>query len=803
MTNQSNNVVWLESCNLTDSGLVGGKNASLGEMIWSPSLEEVNVPPGFAVTTKAYKRFIEINDLGPLIEEIDTRLRKRAISISKAGIQIRRAILSGNWQEEVVLEIGRYYRELSERCNQTEADVAVRSSATAEDQKDASFAGQFESFLNVRGNDALLDACRRCYASLFSDRAISYRIAKGFDHVNAAMAVGIQQMVRADKGCSGVIISNDPETGFNKFAVVSATWGLGENVGQATTEPDEFVVFKPFLDDAKLDPIIGKLLGRKAQKLIYGREEYATRNVPASKSERSTYALPDVEVLALSRLACKLEHHFGRPIDIEWAKDGVSDETFIVQVRSQTARTDCDATVLKEHRFNKKGPVLAQGSNVGVGVASGTVCMIGGPDEFEHFIDGSILVAANTDPDWVPVIMRSAGVVTDHGGRTSHAAIVSRELKIPAVVGTGDGTNRMQTGQKVTVSCAESDTGFVYDGIADIEVTDIELDKMLETDTDVLLDIADPAAALRWWPLPAEGVGLAATEHVMRDHIMAHPMALAHFDMLQSEEDRRKISELTQAYSEKSNYFVEGLGRSMAKVAAAFFPKPVFVRYSDFTDNSAADLIGGSAFEPPQSNPLIGLRGPSRYCSPSYREGFELECRAIRYLRETIGFKNVGVTVPFCRTVVEADETLGIMADAGLERGSDGLQVQIMCQIPANIALVKDFAERFDRILLGYDDFAQLVTGTDMHCDALSGKFDEDNVVVKMMIAEFIREAHKADIPIGLCGLRPSADPEFVKFLSDCDIDWVTVKPESFVQVKKSIANEEVQRDIANASARR
>ncbi|HXW41518.1 MAG TPA: phosphoenolpyruvate synthase [Xanthobacteraceae bacterium] len=788
-------VMWFEDLARGDVPLVGGKNASLGEMLRHLSKQGVRVPAGFATTADAYWRFVEANKLRETIAaSLDDFARGRT-PLAEAGAAIRCAFLRGAWPADVAESITASYRELCRRSGKPDADVAVRSSATAEDLPDASFAGQQETFLNIRGVPALLDGCRRCFASLFTDRAISYRQAKGFDHLKVALSIGVQDMVRSDLGGAGVMFSIDTETGFDKVVVINAAWGLGENVVQGTVDPDEYQVYKPLLSDASLTPIIEKSIGEKAQKMIYARDgDRPTRNVPTSKAERSAFVLDDREILMLARSACAIESHYGCPMDMEWAKDGESGELFVVQARPETVQSRRQASAFKSYRVKSKGRTLATGLSIGEAVATGRVCLIESPRDIGRFVDGAILVARTTDPDWVPIMRRAAAIVTDHGGRTSHAAIVSRELGLPAVVGTGNATAVLHDEQDVTVSCAEGDQGFIYEGFADFEAEELDLAHIPKTRTQVMLNLANPAAAFRWWRIPADGVGLARMEFVVSNHIKIHPMALVRYDTLADENAKRIIAELTEGYPQKTDYFVERLARGLARIAAAYHPRPVIVRMSDFKTNEYANLIGGAAFEPREENPMLGFRGASRYYSPRYREGFALECRAIRRLREEFGFRNVIVMIPFCRSTKEADQVLAVMAENGLKRGERGLQVYVMCEIPSNVILAKTFAERFDGFSIGSNDLTQLTLGVDRDSEGLAALFDEQDEAVKWMIENVIREAHKAGAKVGLCGQAPSDHPEFAEFLVRCGIDSISVSPDSFIAVKRRVAATETSK---------
>lgn len=772
-----------------DVARVGGKNASLGEMVRTLGDRGVRVPPGFATTADAYWQFVEANGLRSLISDRLGELAQGKATLAETGAAVRAAFLKGDWPEAIADEIKDAYDALCQRIGANQADVAVRSSATAEDLPDASFAGQQETFLNIRGHAQLLDACRRCFASLFTDRAISYRQAKGFDHLQVALSVGVQQMVRSDLAGSGVMFSIDTETGFDKVVLINAAWGLGETVVQGAVDPDEYQVFKPLLDDPSLAPIVHKKLGEKAIKMIYAQGgERPTRTVPTSQAERQAYVLGDDDILQLARWAQTIERHYGQPMDMEWAKDGHSGDLFIVQARPETVQSRLEAGLQRAYRITSKGRVLTTGLSIGEAVVAGPVCLIHDPSEIERFVDGAVLVTSTTDPDWVPIMKRAAAIVTDHGGRTSHAAIVSRELGLPAIVGTGDGTHVLHDEQEVTVSCAEGEEGFVYEGAAEYEVEELSLDDIPPTRTQVMLNLANPAAAFRWWRLPADGVGLARMEFVVSNHVKVHPMALVHFDTLADADAKAAIAELTRGYDSKTEYFVDRLARGLARIAAALHPAPVIVRMSDFKTNEYANLIGGEAFEPKEENPMLGFRGASRYYSPRYRAGFALECQAIRRLREDMGFTNVVVMIPFCRSIKEADRVLAVMTENGLERGAKGLQVYVMCEIPSNVILARAFAERFDGFSIGSNDLTQLTLGVDRDSEELAELFDEQDEAVKWMIRSVIEEAHKAGAKVGLCGQAPSDHPEFAGFLVECSIDSMSVSPDSFIAVKQHVA---------------
>ena len=792
MRDDGRTVIWFEELTRRDVPLVGGKNASLGEMVRELGSRGIRVPDGFATVADAYRAYLGANGLDGLVARTMDALDAGRTDLHTAGRRIRAAIAGGEWPEDLRAEIAAAYAELSERSGQPDVPVAVRSSATAEDLPDASFAGQQETFLNIRGEAAVLDHCRRCFASLFTDRAISYRKLKGFDHMQVALSVGIQRMVRSDIGGSGVMFSIDTETGFDKVVLISAAWGLGENVVQGTVTPDEHRVFKPFLGRPGLTPIIARDLGAKEVKMILDdRPGRPTRNVPTSKAERAAFVLSDAEVLELAQAARTIEDHYGVAMDMEWARDGLSNEIFIVQARPETVQSRVEAGALKSYTVTGAGRPLVRGLSVGEAAAAGRVCLIEDVSEIDRFVDGAILVTSTTDPDWVPIMKRAAAIVTDHGGRTSHAAIVSRELGLPAIVGTGDATHVLHDEQEVTVNCSGGAEGIVHDGIAHVEVTDLALTDLPETNTKVMLNLANPGAAARWWRMPSAGVGLARMEFVINNAIRAHPLALLHFDTLADADARAEIAELTRGYPDKAEFFVEKLAMGLGQICAPSYPDPVIIRMSDFKTNEYAQLLGGRAFEPHEENPMIGWRGASRYYNPAYAPGFALECRAIKRLREDMGFDNAVVMIPFCRTPDEADRVLAAMAENGLTRGENGLQVYVMCEIPANVILAGDFARRFDGFSIGSNDLTQLTLGVDRDSEALAALFDESNPAVRWMIETVIAKAHGAGARVGFCGQAPSNDPAYARFLVEAGIDTISVTPDSFRAVRQNVAEAE------------
>ena len=793
---------WFDELTAGDVAQVGGKNASLGEMVRSLKSEGVYVPDGFATTATAYREYVAVNGIEAGLRERLGAMNSGAASLHETGTAIRRLFLDGEFPEPIAEAIRTSYRELSRRSGRDEAAVAVRSSATAEDLPDASFAGQQETFLNVRGERALLEACRRCYASLFTDRAISYRETKGFDHLQVALSIGIQQMVRADKAGSGVMFSIDTETGFPGVVVISAAWGLGENVVQGAVNPDKYLAFKPALDEARFRPIIEKTLGEKEKKMVYAEGGSGrTKNLDTTRRERESFVLADEEILQLSRWAVVIEKHYGRPMDMEWAKDGETGELAIVQARPETVQSSKGSAPLKVYRLKEKGKRLVSGAAVGQAIATGLVCVIKTAEEIDRFRPGAILVTEITDPDWVPIMKQAAGIITDHGGTTSHAAIVGRELGVPAIVGTGHATEILRDGQEITLSCAEGDQGHVYEGKLAFEATEVDLSQLPETRTTMMVNIASPGAAFQWWRLPAKGVGLARMEFIINNIIKVHPMALVHPDRVEDRQAARQIEELTRGYRDPRDYFVEQLARGIAKIAAPFHPHPVIVRLSDFKTNEYAHLIGGAAFEPKEENPMLGWRGASRYYVERYREGFALECRALRKVRDEIGLPNVIVMVPFCRTPEEADRVLAVMAEYGLRRGENGLQVYMMCEIPSNVILAEEFATRFDGFSIGSNDLTQLILGVDRDSGDLAPLFDERSEAVKRAIREAIGKAHAAGIKIGICGQAPSNYPDFAAFLVEEGIDSISLNPDSFVATVRHVA--EVEKQQAPASRRK
>jgi pyruvate, water dikinase len=785
-------VRWFEELSSADVALVGGKNASLGEMIRSLSASGVRVPTGFATTAQAYWHFLDANNLRGDIGERITAWQQGA-DLAETGAAIRQLVRAAELPPGLIREITDAYRLLAARLGRVDPAVAVRSSATAEDLPEASFAGQQESFLNISGEPGLLDACRRCYASLFTDRAISYREQHGFDHLRVALSIGVQEMVRSDLAGAGVMFSLDTESGFPRVVLINAAWGLGESVVAGAVDPDEYVVFKPLLAEAGVTPVLSKQVGGKQSKIVYGApgaEPTTTR--PTTEAEQASFVLDDREICLLARWACAIEEHYGCPMDMEWAKSGARDahpgELAVVQARPETVQARKEASTLRSYRLTDRGRRLASGLAIGDAIATGKVCTLHSAAEIDRFPDGAVLVTGATDPDWEPMMKRAAAIVTDHGGRTSHAAIVSRELGVAAVVGTRTGTTVLADGAEITVCCAEGEQGQVYEGALGYDERDIGLDDIPATVTKVMLNVADPAAAFRWWRLPADGVGLARMEFVINNHIRIHPMALAGFDQLTDTGTRQRIDELTRGYADRTEFFVDRLAQGVARIAAAWWPSPVIVRTSDFKTNEYGKLIGGAVFEPAEDNPMLGWRGASRYYSAGYRQGFGLECRALRRVRNDMGLTNTIVMIPFCRTLGEADRVLDAMAEHGLRRGEHGLQVYVMVEIPSNVVLAEDFADRFDGFSIGSNDLTQLTLGVDRDSEHLAGLFDERDPAVVGSIRAVIDAAHRKQRKVGICGQRPSDDPDFARLLVQAGIDSVSVTPDSFLAVKGHIA---------------
>jgi pyruvate,water dikinase len=778
---------------IDDIPSVGGKNASLGEMYRELTPKGVKVPDGFAVTAVAYWDFLEQSGLNRRLREILRGLDTRDVdNLRDRGRRAREAILDAALPAAVERAIVAAYERLSAGSDRP-LDVAVRSSATAEDLPDASFAGQQETYLNVQGSQVLLETCKRSFASLFTDRAISYRVDKGFDQFKVGLSIGIQRMVRSDLAASGVMFSIDTETGFPDAILINASYGLGENVVQGSVNPDEYYVFKPTLKKG-FRPILQKMVGTKEFKLVYdvggGR---MTRNVPVPLEERARFAIGDDEILQLARWACLIEDHYsakrGRPspMDMEWAKDGRTGELFIVQARPETVQSQKKANTLDVYRLKSRGRVLVSGRSVGDKIGQGPVRVIKRVQDLHTFRDGEVLVTDKTDPDWEPTMKKAAAIVTNRGGRTCHAAIVSRELGLPAVVGTERGTDVIRDGQNVTVSGAEGDTGFVYDGLLDFDVERRDLRELERPETHIMMNVGNPEEAFRLSFLPNDGVGLAREEFIISTYIKAHPLALLDYDRLDNPSEKAEIDQLTAGYDDKPGFFVDKLAQGVAMIGAAFYPKDVIVRLSDFKTNEYANLVGGRRYEPTEENPMLGFRGASRYYDPRYRDGFALECRAMKKVRDEMGLTNVKLMVPFCRTVEEGRRVMAEMEKHGLKRGDNGLEVYVMCEIPSNVILAAEFAEIFDGFSIGSNDLTQLVLGVDRDSEIVAHIFDERNEAVRKMIAEVIRVVRAKGRKIGICGQAPSDYPEFARFLVEQGINSISLNPDAVLRTTLSV----------------
>ncbi|MBW3005117.1 phosphoenolpyruvate synthase [Candidatus Woesearchaeota archaeon] len=781
---------------MKDVGLVGGKNASLGEMYQELTKKKISIPYGFAVTAYAYRYLLEKAGVEDHIKQVLKGLNVKDMrNLSTRGHKIREIIRNCEFPEELRQEIVDAYHKLSKKYKTNNTDVAVRSSATAEDLPEASFAGQQETYLNIHGEEALLNACRNCFASLFTNRAIAYRAEKGFDHFQVYLSIGVQKMVRSDLASSGVMFTLDTETGFDNVVFITAIWGLGENIVQGAVNPDEFHVFDVTLKKG-YKPIITKTLGDKSLTMIYSEGLKPTKNIPTPKEKQKQFCITDDEVLQLAKWACTIEDHYSAkkkrwtPMDIEWAKDGKTGQLFIVQARPETVQSQKNKQVLEEYSLKQKGEIITTGKSVGSKIASGVATVIKDVSEIEKFKPGQILVTEMTDPDWVPIMRQAGAIVTDKGGRTCHAAIVSRELGIPCVVGTMNGTSKIKNGQKITISCAEGDAGKVYSGLLKYEVKKINIKKFPKTKTKVMMNLGNPDEAFELSFIPNSGVGLAREEFIINSYIKIHPMALIEYKKLPADV-KKQIDELTQGYKDKTAFFVEQLARGVGIIAAAFYPKDVIVRMSDFKSNEYANLIGGHLYEPKEENPMIGWRGASRYYNPKYAPAFALECKALKKVRDEFGLTNLKVMMPFCRTVEEGKKVIAEMKKNGLVQGKNGLQVYVMCEIPSNVVLADEFSKVFDGFSIGTNDLTQLTLGLDRDSALVADLYDERNMAVENLVHYVIDKAKKNKRKIGLCGDAPSTYPEFAQFLVECGIDSISLSPDAVVKTTLAIAQME------------
>jgi pyruvate,water dikinase len=767
---------------LGDVPVVGGKNASLGEMISNLSQYGIHVPDGFATTADAYRSFLRENDLeealSNCLSELDTKSFANLDSVAERAQSL---ILNAKMPDELRRNFALAYKELCDQYDR-EVDVAVRSSATAEDLPNASFAGQHESYLNRHGGDDVLLAVQQCYASLFGARAIKYRIDNGFEHLKVALSAGVQIMVRSDLASSGIAFTLDPQSGFRNVVAISATFGLGENIVQGTINPDEYIVFKPTLK-ANKQAIISKKLGSKAKTLIYKENKTGetTVNVDTPDEKRIRWAISDSEIEQIARWAVIIEDHYKAPMDIEWAKDGITETLFIVQARPETVHSAKNPYQRTEYELTNRGEVLAKGSAVGSQIASGIARVILSSANANKLQPGEILVTTSTNPDWDPILKKAAAIVTDKGGRTSHAAIVAREVGAVAVVGTGNATTSIQSGDLITVSCSEGAVGYIYKGKADWKEHTIDLKVIERPKTKAMLILGDPDKAFDLSFYPNDGIGLMRLEFIINTAIRIHPMALVTFSALLDEKAKAEIAALTVNYENKEQYFIDKLSEAVATIGAAFYPKDVIVRMSDFKTNEYANLIGGNAFEPKEENPMLGFRGASRYYNDRYREGFRLECLAMKKVREEMGLTNIKLMIPFCRTVDEGKKVIALMKGYGLNQGNEGLEIYVMAEIPSNVILAKEFAQIFDGFSIGSNDLTQLTLGLDRDSSIISELFDENNPAVKNLISSVISTAKAQGRKIGLCGQAPSDYPEFAKFLIECGIDSISYNADALL----------------------
>jgi len=785
---------------MSDVPSVGGKNASLGEMYRNLSAQGVRVPNGFAVTAQAYRHVLEqAQALGPLHEALDGLKADDMEDLARRGRRAREIIYGAALPEDLKAEILDGYRELRAQYGE-DLSLAVRSSATAEDLPTASFAGQQDSFLNVRGEEQLLDACRRCFASLFTDRSIHYRIDQGFDHFKVYLSIGIMKMVRSDLAASGIMFSLDTETGFRDVVLISAAYGLGENIVQGALDPDEFMVFKPtFAAGARA--VLRRTLGSKALKMVYvqGGTREATRNVPTSAAERARFCITDAEALALTDYAMKIERHYSdraghpQPMDMEWAKDGLDQQLYVVQARPETVASNQSRAYLEEFTLSGQGEVLVTGRSVGTRIGSGKAHVIENATHIGEFRTGEVLVTDNTTPDWEPIMKRAAAIVTNRGGRTCHAAIVAREFGIPAVIGCENATERLHDADTVTVSCAEGDVGKVYRGALPFDVHRIDLTELKRPRTQIMLILGNPELAFQLSFLPNDGVGLARMEFVITEYIKAHPMALLHPERVEDAKERAALAELTRQYPTPAEYFIQRLAEGVGTIAAAFYPKPVIVRMSDFKTNEYAGLLGGRWFEPQEANPMLGFRGASRYTHPAYAEGFALECAAMKRARETMGLSNIKLMIPFCRRLEEGAQVVQRMRELGLERGKQGLEIYVMCEIPNNVLLIDEFSQIFDGFSIGSNDLTQLTLGVDRDSATVAFDFDERDPGVKRIIASAIQGCQRNQRHSGLCGQAPSDFPEIAEYLVRLGIDSISLNPDVVVKTTALVLDIEAQ----------
>jgi len=798
-------VRWFAEVGLSDVGLVGGKVASLGEMIRELTSLGIKVPDGFAITAEGYRHFIAKAGIGERIRELLSGIAEDDMqALVSRSAELRQLIVSADLPSEIASEAASAYQELSQRFGMPETDVAVRSSATAEDLPGASFAGQQDTYLNVRGEQALLESVKRCFASLFTARAISYRTHMGFDHLDVALSVGVQKMVRSDKASSGVLFTLDTESGHRGVVLVTSSYGLGEAIVQGQVVPDQFYVHKDTLREG-YRPLVWRSIGSKEQRMVYGASGTVLEPVPAGL--RATTSLTDSEVLQLAQWAMRIEEHYSRergsdsPMDIEWGKDGETGQLFVLQARPETVHSNRKGTSLRLYRLIGQGEQLAQGLAVGEGIAVGTARVIRSAAQFDQFKPGEILITENTDPDWEPIMKRAAGIVTERGGRTSHAAIVARELGIPAVVGTGNATARVESGASITLSCAEGEQGRIYRGALEYEVDEVDRGQFARPRTQMMLNVGNPEQAFQTAMLPNDGVGLARMEFIFASWVKVHPLALTRYAQLDPQ-TRGQVDEITRGYQDKTEYFVDKLAQGIGTICAAFHPKPVILRLSDFKSNEYATLLGGKQFEPVEENPMIGWRGASRYYHPNYKEGFMLELRAVRRVREEFGLKNLKLMVPFCRTLDEGRKVIEVLREGGLVQGKDGLEVYVMAELPSNVFLADQYADIFDGFSIGSNDLTQLVLGVDRDSSLVAALFNERNSAVLQACARIIDAARRKGRKVGICGQAPSDFPDFAAFLVEQGIDSISLIPDSLLKTSERVLQAEQQPRAARPSRR-
>jgi pyruvate,water dikinase len=788
---------WFEDLQIEDVPSVGGKNASLGEMIRNLGEKGVNVPSGFAVTAYAYKYTVEKAGIDKKIKEILSDLNTHDVNnLAERGQKIRELIKNTPLPPDLEEDIRKHYREMENRYGKN-VDVAVRSSATAEDLPDASFAGQQETYLNVRGENELIERVRDCFASLFTNRAISYREDKGFDHFDVLLSVGVQKMVRSDLASAGVMFSIDTESGFKNAVYLTGAYGLGENVVQGAVNPDQFYIFKPTLKEG-FKPILEKKIGSKEKRMIYG--EKGTIQQDVTDEDKRKFVISEDEIITLAKWANIIEDHYKKPMDIEWAKDGETGELFIVQARPETVHSQKDMATLNTYVLEEKGKILVQGEAVGSMIGQGEVNVIEHSKDIGEFQKGQVLVTDMTDPDWEPIMKIAGAIVTNRGGRTCHAAIISRELGIPCVIGTGNGTSSISHGANVTVDCSEG-VGRIYDGLLKFRKDELKLDQIPDTKTQIMMNVGVPEKAFQQGQIPNNGVGLAREEFIINSHIGIHPLALLEYEELKKKastdpkiaEVIKQIDEKSVGYDNKVEFFVDTLARGIAKIAAGFYPNDVIVRMSDFKTNEYANLIGGYMYEPKEHNPMIGWRGASRYYDEKFKPAFGLECEALKKARNEMGLTNIKPMIPFCRTPDEGRKVIEIMKEYGLKQGENGLEIYVMCEIPSNVIVADQFADLFDGFSIGSNDLTQLSLGLDRDSDLVAHIFDERNETVKRLVASVIDTAHKHEPrrKVGICGQAPSDFPEFAEFLVECGIDSISLNPDTVIKTRLTIAEAE------------